>query len=80
MHVSVDLTPRKLLMPDELDNGCCRQALDLLLYKPDRYTKIPDMHELDLISEDDLVKISFINREDIWYAVSVSCAFHFPTQ
>lgn len=39
-----------------------------MLYKPEQYTKIPDMHELDLISEDDLVKISFINREDIWYA------------
>ncbi|CAL8463010.1 g2544 [Coccomyxa elongata] len=45
------------------------QAGDLLLYKPERYNKIPNMHELDLISEDDLVNISFINREDIWLYV-----------
>ncbi len=51
-----------------------------MLYKPERYTKVPNMHELDLVSEDDLVKISFINRQDIWYAIVCEQCLSLPQQ
>lgn len=44
------------------------QAADLYAHNPAQYRDIPDHLELDHLGEDDMVKIAYINREDIWYA------------
>ncbi|EIE27349.1 hypothetical protein COCSUDRAFT_55365 [Coccomyxa subellipsoidea C-169] len=44
-------------------------AEDLSKHNPYLYSAIPDHSELDLLGEDDLIKIALINREDIWLFV-----------
>ena len=41
------------------------QAEDLVTHHPERY-KEPDKKELEHLDEGDLIKIAFINKEDIW--------------
>jgi len=41
------------------------QAEDLVLHQPKKYN-IPAARELEHLDEGDFIKISFINREDIW--------------
>ncbi|KAK9907333.1 hypothetical protein WJX75_001632 [Coccomyxa subellipsoidea] len=44
-------------------------AADLYAHNPAQYRDIPDHLELDHLGEDDMVKIAYINREDIWLFV-----------
>ena len=41
------------------------QAEDLGMHHPERY-KEPVKRELESLDEGDLIKIAFINKEDIW--------------
>ena len=48
-----------------VSHACGVQAEDLVTHNPERY-KEPDKRELEHLDEGDLIKIAFINREDIW--------------
>ncbi len=54
-----------------------RAAADLAHHYPSQYLPLPSEKELEFLNTEELVKIGFANREDLWRALppnSTACA------